>query len=188
MPTKCSQVTYRELEYAESELLQQIDRSERIDGIYRQRGGELVLEPRCEAVTPWQGDEFLGYLVRLRRLMESGGCVYGAWVDAELVGLGSLDVSGVNGTPGALKLDMLYVSAGYRGRGIGRTLTGLLAEQALSRGATSLYISATPTRGTVAAYLRMGATVLESPDPELFAREPEDIHLSMSLGCFKTCP
>ena len=80
-----------------------------------------------------------------------------------------------------MKLDMLYVSAGYRGRGIGRMLTEKAANLARSLGATTLYISATPTRATVDAYLRMGAQVLRVPDPASFALEPEDIHLSLPL-------
>lgn len=61
-------------------------------------------------------------------------------------------------------------------------LTELAASRARSLGAAALYISATPTRGTVDAYLRMGAQLLRAPDPELFAREPEDIHLCLSLA------
>ena len=56
-----------------------------------------------------------------------------------------------------------------------------MANEARERGATSLYISATPTRGTVDAYLSMGAKLLVSPDPEILAREPDDIHLVLKL-------
>ncbi len=76
---------------------------------------------------------------------------------------------------------MLYVSAEYRGRRIGRSLTQMTANLARSLGAVALYISATPTRGTVDAYLRMGANLLQAPDQELFAREPEDVHLCLTL-------
>jgi GNAT superfamily N-acetyltransferase len=97
------------------------------------------------------------------------------------VGLGSLDTSGVGGDRAVMKLDHLYVSAGYRGRGIGHVLTRRVRDLARSLGASRLYISATPTRATVDAYLRMGAEMLDSPDPELFALEPEDIHLALSV-------
>jgi len=88
---------------------------------------------------------------------------FGAWDEQRLVGVGSLDASGVGGDGAVMKLDMLYVDAGYRGRGVGRRLTDMLASDARARGATGLYISATPTRRTVDAYLSMGATVLVSP-------------------------
>ena len=43
-------------------------------------------------------------------------------------------------------------------------------------------VSSTPTRATVDAYIRMGAERCPEPDPELFAREPEDIHLVLRLA------
>lgn len=176
------QVVYRELQHHEAELLGSIDRSERIDGIYRKMNGNLQFEETRQTVSSWRGSELTAYVARLQAVIASGGKVYAAWDERRrLVGIGSLDASGVGGDCTILKLDMLYVSAGYRGQGIGRRLTEMVAGRARSLGATSLYISATPTRGTVDAYLRMGAKVLGSPDAEMLAREPDDIHFSMSL-------
>jgi GNAT superfamily N-acetyltransferase len=81
-----------------------------------------------------------------------------------------------------MKLDMLYVDAAYRRRGIGRRLTEIVADFAREQGARALYVSATPSRGTVDAYLKLGARALESPDPELLEREPGDIHLILPLA------
>ncbi|KAB2709577.1 GNAT family N-acetyltransferase, partial [Brucella intermedia] len=44
-------------------------------------------------------------------------------------------------------------------------------------GAEGFYISATPTRRTIDFYMKQGAKVTIRPDPLLFEREPEDIHL-----------
>lgn len=174
-------ILYRELEPHEAELLRAIDRSERIEGIYRNVDGALRLEERRETVSAWEPAELTALVARLQALMASGGKAFSAWDGSRIVGIGSLETSGVGGDRSVLKLDILHVSAGHRGRGIGRRLTELAAERARSLGARSLYISATPTRGTVDAYLRMGAAVLASPDPALLAREPEDIHLGLSL-------
>jgi hypothetical protein len=46
----------------------------------------------------------------------------------------------------------------------------------------ALYISATPTRNTVDAYLHLGAMLADPPDPYLLALEPDDIHLILALG------
>ena len=40
-----------------------------------------------------------------------------------------------------------------------------------------MYISATPSEHTINFYLRQGCVVASEVDPELFALEPEDIHL-----------
>jgi GNAT superfamily N-acetyltransferase len=174
-------IVYRELQLHEAELLRSIDRSEGIDGIYRLVDGVLQLEDIRQTVTSWDGTELTAYVARLQGIIAAGGRAFGAWDGRRLVAIGSLETSGVGGDSAILNLDMLYVSAGYRGQGIGRKLTAMVANAARSLGAASLYISATPTRGTVDAYLRMGATVLGSPDPEMLALEPEDIHLSLSL-------
>lgn len=45
------------------------------------------------------------------------------------------------------------------------------------RGADFLYVSATPTENTVNFYFRRGCVLACPPDGELFALEPDDIHL-----------
>jgi hypothetical protein len=40
-----------------------------------------------------------------------------------------------------------------------------------------LYISAAPTENTVNFYLRRGSLLAATPEPDLFALEPKDIHL-----------
>ena len=75
----------------------------------------------------------------------------------------------------------MHVSRAHRGRGVARRLIAMLAERAAALGATALYISATPTRNTVDAYLRIGARLADPPDPVLLAREPDDIHLLLPL-------
>jgi predicted N-acetyltransferase YhbS len=174
-------IVYRDLQVDEAPLLGSIDRSECIDGVYRATSGILELNETRQQILSWAGAELAAYVARLQALIDSGGRVFAAWDERILVGIGSLDAAGVGGDCAVMKLDMLYVSAEYRG-GIGRMLTEMVANRARSLGATALYISATPTRGTVDAYLRMGADVLRAPDPELLAREPEDIHLALSLA------
>lgn len=172
---------YRKLELAEADLLGTIDRSEHIDGFYKVVDGQLELEPQSLDVPTWSGAELDAYIQRVRSLIESGGTVFSAWDGTRLVGIGTLDPRGVGGDPTFHKLDMLYVSADCRGHGVGRALTDRAIELARSLGAQSLYVSATPTRNTVDAYLRMGATLLAEPDPALFAFEPEDIHLVLRI-------
>lgn len=174
-------IVYRDLRVDEAPLFANVDRSEQIDSIYRASNGVLELHEMRHEAQPWGVAELVTYVARLRALIDSGGSAIAAWDGQSLVGIGSLDVSGVGGDCTVMALDMLHVSAAYRGRGIGRALTEMVANRARSLGARALYISATPTRRTVEVYLHMGATVLGAPDPESLAREPEDIHLSIRL-------
>ena len=172
---------YRTLRREEARLLGSIDRAEVIDGFYSVVAGKLELRSTRLDVTGWEDGQVEAYVARLVALFDAGGTILGAFQGPDLLGLGSLDVRPVGGDPRVSKLDMLYVSSVARNRGIGRKLTALLSEQARARGARALYVSATPTRNTVDAYLRMGAKLLDSPDPDLFLREPEDVHLLIEL-------
>jgi len=49
--------------------------------------------------------------------------------------------------------------------------------EARTRGARQMYVSATPSENTIHFYQRRGCLLAALPDPELFALEPEDIHL-----------
>ena len=57
----------------------------------------------------------------------------------------------------------------------------LAVEKARSLGAKKLYISATPSENTVNYYMRLGCILAAEINPELFALEPEDIHLEYNL-------
>jgi GNAT superfamily N-acetyltransferase len=173
--------TYRDLGEDELQLLATIDRAEQIDSHYVVQDGSLRLVDGRVDVVGWYPTEVDDYVARLHELRAAGGDVVGAWNGASLLALASLDARPVGSDPHLMKLDMLHVDAGHRRRGIGRELIELLAERARRRGATALYISATPTRNTVDAYVRLGAVLADPPDPDLIALEPEDVHLVLAL-------
>ena len=176
-------LAYRKVQRDELGLLATIDRSEHIDGHYSvDEDGTLQLIDADFDVAGWYASELDDYVARLNSLHDAGGMVLGTWDAATLVALASLDVRPVTADdPVVLKLDMLYVSASYRHRGIGRQLVSQIADRARDLGATALYISATPTRNTVEAYLDLGAVLAVPPDPHLLELEPDDIHLILPV-------
>lgn len=175
-------VHLRELRHDEAERILEIYRAEEIDAIYVMEAGVLVLRSERISVAGWNPAHAPEYPARIREMLRCAGAAFGAFDGDRLVGISVLDVTPVGGDATVMALDLLHVGAGHRGLGIGKRLTALVIERARSLGATALYISATPTRNTVDAYVRMGATILASPDPEKFALEPEDIHLLLTLG------
>ena len=174
-------IEYRDVRPDEVQRIADIDRSEHIDGAYAVVNGALELTDANEDAPTWSDRVRSEYAARLRETIDAGGHVVGAFSAGRMVGFASLEEAGVGGDPALLKLDMLYVSAESRGLGIGGALTEKVAVAARSKGAAALYISATPTRRTVDAYLRMGAELLAAPDAELFALEPEDVHLVLRI-------
>jgi len=87
----------------------------------------------------------------------------------------------VRGDAGELQLAFVHVGRAHRRRGVAGHLVGELRAAALRLGARRLYISATPSDSALGFYLGLGARLAEPVDAELFALEPEDVHLVLDL-------
>jgi ribosomal protein S18 acetylase RimI-like enzyme len=79
------------------------------------------------------------------------------------------------------QLGLLHVSNGYRRRGIASRLLEEVLVLARCDGATHLYVSATPSGSAVGFYLSKGFTPTSTPDPELLALEPDDVHMILRV-------
>lgn len=171
----------RELNRDEVALIWTIDRREVIDRVYYVENGELVLKPEHYNMQGWPTGEAEMYTPILLACYDRGGWFYGVFVGEQLIAVTVLDNKFIGPDGEHLQLEFLHVSSAYRGRGLGRRLFHLSAAKATERGARLLYISATPSEHTVDFYLRLGCRLIATPDPELFAREPGDIHLECVL-------
>ena len=80
-----------------------------------------------------------------------------------------------------LQLSELNVSQPLRGQGIGRELFRLACEQARTRGAQKLYLSAHSAEETQAFYRAMGCVEAAWYHPELVALEPCDCQMEFLL-------
>ncbi|RQO30000.1 N-acetyltransferase [Taibaiella sp. KBW10] len=174
-------IIIRELTEAEIDLIKQIDRAEEIWEYYEYIDGKLILHALRETVTSFEPDELTHILSRQRTLKEEGGKIIGAFQEHTLVGVASVENKrrGIKLNYG--KMDILYVSKGVRGRGVGQRLLEACKAAAQAFGMDKLYISATPTKNTVDFYLGHGAVPATEIDTALFALEPKDIHLSLNL-------
>jgi GNAT superfamily N-acetyltransferase len=174
---------YRRLGRHELGRVGEIDRTERIDAIYVQRGTELDVREGDYSSPPWSvsgaGEHSVEALrVHLEDWVEAGASALGAFAGDRLVGIG---VVVPRLRPGIAQLAFLYVTDGRRGRGIGSTLTASLERIAVEAGATRIVVSATPSLNTVDFYRSHGYVPTASPLPELLELEPDDVHLEKSL-------
>jgi GNAT superfamily N-acetyltransferase len=176
-----ARLTARALAAGELTQLAAIDRAEEIDGHYVVEHGALRYVAAPVHAPGWPPAAVDAHVARLHEVVAAGGLVVGAWDVRTLVGIAALDVRPVGGDARTMELDLLHVDRAHRGRGVARHLVAMLAVEARARGATALYVSATPTRNTVDAYLRLGAHLAPTPDPAHLAREPDDIHLLLPL-------
>ena len=166
----------RQLTRDEISLLWRIDRREYIRNIYRLQDGELVLEPHDFEVPGWSRGNQESTTPRLLAALSRGGTAWAVF-DRDVVAAAVVDVKLVGASTDLIQLEWLHVGRQYRGTGLGVMLFDKARDIARERGAAGLYISATPSENTVNFYRRRGATLLAEPDEELFALEPEDIHL-----------
>ncbi len=158
-----------------------IDRSEVIDAVYHLEHGGLVLKPEHYEMQGWWQNEIENYTHVLEACFNRGGWFYGLFDDRRLIGVVVLDSRAIGKNQDQLQLVFLHISCAYRNRGMGKQLFGLATGEARRRGARWLYISATPSERTVGFYLGLGCKVTAEPDQELFAQEPEDIHMECEV-------
>jgi predicted N-acetyltransferase YhbS len=171
----------RMLERREIELIWTIDRREFIENIYRLVDGELRLEPHNFDVPGWHPDTPPTATPWLYESFDRGGLFFGAFENEQLAGVAALDTVWRGRRGDLLQLEFMHVGRDYRAQGVGTRLYEQARSAARERGARGLYISATPSENTILFYQARGAVLIDTPDPELYAREPEDIHLECAV-------
>lgn len=165
------------------ERLAEIDRSEHITRAYKITAGLLTQVDVDWHVPNWftggDGDHSLsGQIAFCRSHLDKGGLLLGALHEDLLVGIA---IVRPELHAEMAQLAFLHVSREYRRQGIAKGLMAEACQVARSAGARRIYISATPSASTVEFYLSQGCELAEQVHPELYALEPEDIHLILEL-------
>jgi ribosomal protein S18 acetylase RimI-like enzyme len=166
-------------------LVATIDRSEHVEMQYRMVDGQLHEIPATITEVPaWDptgsGPHSVAAEIEFcTSVVARGGVLLGAFDGEVLVGLAIVHPSF---EPRLAWLAFLHVSQPFRRRGAAQALWNTAVAIAVASGARSIYVSATPTESAVGFYLRQGCRLADPVHPELFAAEPEDIHLTCSLA------
>jgi GNAT superfamily N-acetyltransferase len=161
----------------------EIDRTERIEVIYEQRGTELGERRGTWNSPAWDPDGHGEHSVQAQRhaleqYVDAGGIALGAFSQGRLVGIG---VVVPHLRPTIAQLAFLHVSAASRATGIGRRLSDELDLIARDAGDSEIVVSATPSENTVRFYLGRGYELMARPLPELHDLEPDDVHMRKAL-------
>jgi ribosomal protein S18 acetylase RimI-like enzyme len=172
----------KQLPNQELSRLAEIDRTEEIPQAYVVRDGELVLQDVRWRADPWplEGEYYSiqHYVEWLTPILDNGAVLLGALDGEKLAGLAVLDCKL---TETMAQLTFLHVSREYRSQGVGKALTQEMFRLARKYGATHIYVSSIPTKNSVDFYRNQGFRLTKTPHPELFALEPEDIHMVCQL-------
>jgi N-acetylglutamate synthase-like GNAT family acetyltransferase len=162
----------------------EIDRSEHVTVSYIVCKGELHAEAVDWHVPRWftlgHGDHHVQTLIEknLPVLEQHDGVMFGALERGLLVGIAILRPKLQDDMA---ELSFLHVSRNYRRRGIATRLVSKVFALAKEHGTRRIYASATPSGSAVGFYLSQGFRLADKVHPDLFALEPEDIHMIREL-------
>jgi ribosomal protein S18 acetylase RimI-like enzyme len=171
-------IEIRPLSREEIYRIAEIDVSEQGDRIYRQVNGALATQPETWRRPPWSIEECQRRAAALVIQMERGDTVLGAFDGDRLVGEASLRYRLTGDTA---QLVSLHVSQSHRRCGVAAALVREIFRLAQASGAQWIYVSATPSDSAVGFYLSKGFELVEQVNEELYALEPEDIHMIKAL-------
>ena len=176
-------IAYRRLGSADLARIGEIDRSERIETLYVQRGSRLEEKAGDFSAPAWldegEGEHSVAHQrAECERHLAAGGIALRAFADGQLVGIGIVTP---HIRPGVAQFAFLHVSNGFRDRGIGTCLSEKLDHIAREHGDKAMVVSATPSLNTVRFYRRRGFEPMAEPLPELYDLEPEDVHMKKRL-------
>jgi predicted N-acetyltransferase YhbS len=175
--------SYRTLTEDDLPRLADIDRSETVHVGFALHDGDLVRTSVHWNIPDFRrhggGDHTLTHQVAFcKRHLAAGATMIGAFDGEMLVGVGVLtpEIG-----PGLAQLAYLHVSSPRRRQGIASSITRRLLELARGLGAERVYVSATPSQSAVEFYRSFGFVPAAQPVPELYALEPDDIHMVLRL-------
>ncbi|MAM92716.1 MAG: hypothetical protein CMI15_14775 [Opitutaceae bacterium] len=169
-----------EIRLLDSEALEkiyQIDRSGEIHRRYQFSNGDLSYTKEDLSI-PHNPAFWDQYFDEWKTAIDKGAAFYGA-MDEE--GLSGFTILKHDLQPGVAQIMALYVDSAHRMSGIARSLFLEAQDAARANGASTLYVSATPTDAAVGFYLHQGFQPTTDPVPALLEKEPENIHMVKRL-------
>ncbi len=178
MDVQTHDIIIQPLPHSDLGRVKEIDRSEEIEVVYTYAAGELLARSRPHHSPTFTDEMWAEMMGHWQEALDKDGLLLGALDGEKLAGFAILRPR-LQGT--MAQLMALYISRPYRRMGVAQQLFDELQTQAIASGAAALYVSATETGSAVGFYLKQGFRPTDTPHPELFALEPDDIHMVKSL-------
>jgi GNAT superfamily N-acetyltransferase len=169
-------LTYRELNAAESERIKEIDASDFIHRAWRSVNDTMQW---VEINYQEEGypDGYENHLTALKETINGGGFAIGAFDDTRLIGFCSVNRDMFGKQYKYVLFDQQFISAEYRKKGIGKKLFYMAVEKAKEWGADKFYIYAGSSENTLAYYKSLGCKDAQEINQELYDGDPRDVQL-----------
>ncbi len=176
-PAMTNLLVIRRLDESDFDQLHNIDLSEHTSLIYRWVNGQLQPEPHDGYRPRWNQAQWQERLTEWRTDLQPDVWL-GAFVGGQMAALASLRYRLV---PEMAQLTTLHVDQAHRRQGLARQLLQTVVAMAEESGAGELYVSSTESESAVGFYLSQGFRPTDTPNPQMFELEPNDIHMVRPL-------
>ena len=171
-------VSIRQMSSEELTWVEEIDVSESGHLLYHFIEGKIETKREAWHRGPRNAEAWGSYIERWKAILQRAGVALGAFDGKRLVGIAVLQY---HLTERMAHLVALFVSKDSRRHGVAARLTQEVMRLAKAQGADQLYVSATPSESAIGFYLSQGFALAKQVHKELYALEPEDIHLLRQL-------
>ncbi|MDE6725833.1 MAG: GNAT family N-acetyltransferase [Ruminiclostridium sp.] len=161
-------------------LFKHFIRHQVVNDCYRKIEGKWVIKPD-PFIDDWTQADYEFLVKCLKNTVETGGTVFGAFINGQLKGFSSLKSGFFGGDNKYLDLSSIHVSEDMRGKGIGRKLFFEIKARAKEMGAKKLYISSHSAVESQRFYQAMGCVEAKEYDAAHAEKEPFDCQLECEL-------
>lgn len=171
---------YKELKIEESDRIREIDGQCYINRAWREVNGKREL-----VVIDWTDHELPNglswHIEHFKNSLLNGGKALGCFDKELLVGYVVVNAEIFGRSSRYVLLDQLFISKGYRSKGIGKQLFARGCELAKEFGAEKLYLCAGSAEDTIAFYFKLGCVEASEINAELYAMDKNDYQLEYKL-------
>ena len=173
---------YRKLQIDEinRKLFDKFKRYQKVTKCWRKINDEWIIKD-ISFIDQWSEDNYNELIKCLKKTLDTGGIVYGAFLENSLKGFVSVENGFIGKNKEYSDLSSIHVSEDMRGHGIGKKLFQIAAEWAKSKGAKKLYISAHSAVESQAFYKSLGCQEALEYNKEHVEKEPYDCQLEYLL-------
>lgn len=177
-----SEIIYRKINENElnTEIFSNFNRYQQVNKCWRKINGQWILE-NIAFTEQWGKQEYEFLVECLKNTLNTGGAVIGAFIEEELVGFASVENKFFGSKNQYLQLSSIHVSYEIRGKGIGKKLFQMIAQEARNLQAKKLYISAHSSEESQAFYKAIGCIEAKEYNEKLVQAEPCDCQLEYIL-------
>lgn len=161
-------------------LFEGFNRHQNVEKCWRKVDNQWVLK-EIQFIEDWDKANYLSLLNDFSQTFDSGGIVWGAFIQNSLVGFASLESTFFGPENEYLQLSSIHITSELRGHGIGRKLFDHAAIEAKRRGAVKIYVSAHSSQESIAFYHKLGCVEALYYHAKLVEMEPCDCQLEYIL-------